>query len=183
MTYDLYVAGLKRKLTLSRIGDDRMIAGFVLLGDVELTEACASDLLRQMPECDILIAPEAKAIPLIYEMARQSGRNHYLVARKSAKAYMNGVFSVRYTSITTKGEQELFLDGKDAEKMNGKRVVIIDDVVSTGESLGAVEKLVCEAGGEIVGKMSVLAEGDSALRDDLIFLAPLPLFDGAGNPI
>lgn len=183
MTYELYVAGLKRDLTLSRIGEDRMIAGFVLLGDVELTEACASELLARMPECDILIAPEAKAIPLIYEMARQSGRNDYLVARKSAKAYMNGVFSVRYASITTKGTQELFLDGKDAQKMAGKRVVIVDDVVSTGESLGAVEKLVCEAGGEIVGKMTVLAEGDSALRDDLIFLAPLPLFDGAGNPI
>lgn len=183
MTYDLSVAGLKRPLKLSSISPDLMIAGFVLFGDVELTEACARELLKKMPECDCIIAPEAKAIPLIYEMARQSGRNEYLLARKAAKAYMDGVFSVRYESITTKGTQELFMDGSDARKMQGKRVVIIDDVISTGESLAAMEQLVNEAGGNIVGKMAVLAEGDAADRKDIIFLEKLPLFNAEGKPL
>lgn len=183
MTYDLSVAGLKRPLKLNNISPDLMIAGFVLFGDVELTEACARELLKKMPECDCIIAPEAKAIPLIYEMARQSGRNEYLLARKAAKAYMDGVFSVRYESITTNGTQELFMDGSDARKMQGKRVVIIDDVISTGESLAAMEQLVNEAGGNIVGKMAVLAEGDAADRKDIIFLEKLPLFNAEGKPL
>ena len=183
MTYDLSVAGLKRPLKLNNISPDLMIAGFVLFGDVELTEACARELLKKMPECDCIIAPEAKAIPLIYEMARQSGRNEYLLARKAAKAYMDGVFSVRYESITPKGTQELFMDGSDARKMQGKRVVIIDDVISTGESLAAMEQLVNEAGGNIVGKMAVLAEGDAADRKDIIFLEKLPLFNAEGKPL
>jgi adenine phosphoribosyltransferase len=183
MTYELPVAGLKRTLKLSPISPELMIAGFVLFGDVELTEACATELLKKMPECDYIIAPEAKAIPLIYEMARQSGRNEYLLARKAAKAYMDGVFSVRYESITTKGKQELFMDGSDAKKMQGKRIVIIDDVISTGESLAAMEQLVTEAGGNIVGKMAVLAEGDAANRDDIIFLEKLPLFNKDGQPL
>ncbi len=183
MTYELPVAGLKRTLKLSPISPELMIAGFVLFGDVELTEACAAELLKKMPECDYIIAPEAKAIPLIYEMARQSGRNEYLLARKAAKAYMDGVFSVRYESITTKGKQELFMDGSDAKKMQGKRIVIIDDVISTGESLAAMEQLVNEAGGNIVGKMAVLAEGDAANRDDIIFLEKLPLFNKDGQPL
>lgn len=183
MTYELPVAGLKRTLKLNPISPELMIAGFVLFGDVELTEACAAELLKKMPECDYIIAPEAKAIPLIYEMARQSGRNEYLLARKAAKAYMDGVFSVRYESITTKGKQELFMDGSDAKKMHGKRIVIIDDVISTGESLAAMEQLVNEAGGNIVGKMAVLAEGDAANRDDIIFLEKLPLFNKDGQPL
>ena len=183
MTYDLSVAGLHRTLKLSPITPDLMIAGFVLFGDVELTQACAGELLKQMPECDYIIAPEAKAIPLIYDMARQSGRNEYLLARKAAKAYMDGVFSVRYESITTKGVQELFMDGSDAKKMKGKRVVIIDDVISTGESLAAMEHLVNEAGGNIVGKMAVLAEGDAADRKDIFFLEKLPLFNAEGKPL
>jgi adenine phosphoribosyltransferase len=116
-------------------------------------------------------------------MARQSGRNEYLLARKAAKAYMDGVFSVTYESITTKGSQQLFMDGSDAKKMQGKRVLILDDVISTGESLLAMEKLVHEAGGIIVGKMAVLAEGDAAQRDDIIFLEKLPLFNGKGEPL
>lgn len=183
MTYELSVAGLKRELKLSKIGDDLMIAGFVVFGDVELTVACAGELLKRAPEYDYIIAPEAKAIPLIHEMARQSGRNGYLLARKAAKAYMDGVFSVKYESITTKGSQELFMDGSDAKKMAGKRVLILDDVISTGESLNAMEHLVNEAGGVIVGKMAVLAEGDAAKREDIIFLEKLPLFNGKGEPL
>lgn len=183
MTYELKVAGLTRQLKLSSIGDNLMIAGFVVFGDVELTVACARELLKRAPEYDYIIAPEAKAIPLIHEMARQSGRNEYLLARKAAKAYMDGVFSVKYESITTKGSQELFMDGSDARKMAGKRVLILDDVISTGESLAAMEYLVQQAGGNIVGKMAVLAEGDAADRDDIIFLEKLPLFDGQGHPL
>lgn len=183
MTYELKVAGLTRQLKLSSISDDLMIAGFVLFGDVELTVACARELLKVMPEYDYIIAPEAKAIPLIHEVARQNGRNEYLLARKAAKAYMDGVFSVKYESITTKGTQELFMDAGDARKMQGKRVVILDDVISTGESLAAMEKLVEEAGGNIVGRMAVLAEGDAAKRDDIIFLEKLPLFNSKGEPL
>lgn len=183
MTYELSVAGLKRELRLSKIGDDLMIAGFIIFGDVELTVACAGELLKRAPEYDYIIAPEAKAIPLIHEIARQSGRNSYLLARKAAKAYMNGVFSVKYESITTQGSQELFMDGSDAAKMRGKRVLILDDVISTGESLNAMEHLVNEAGGIIVGKMAILAEGDAANRDDIIFLEKLPLFNGKGEPL
>lgn len=183
MTYELKVAGLTRQLKLSSISDDLMIAGFVVFGDVELTVACARELLKVMPEYDYIIAPEAKAIPLIHEVARQNGRNEYLLARKAAKAYMDGVFSVKYESITTKGTQELFMDAGDARKMKGKRVVILDDVISTGESLAAMEKLVEEAGGNIVGRMAVLAEGDAAKRDDIIFLEKLPLFNSKGEPL
>ena len=183
MTYELKVAGLTRQLKLSSISDDLMIAGFVVFGDVELTVACARELLKVMPEYDYIIAPEAKAIPLIHEVARQNGRNEYLLARKAAKAYMDGVFSVKYESITTKGTQELFMDAGDARKMQGKRVVILDDVISTGESLAAMEKLVEEAGGNIVGRMAVLAEGDAAKRDDIILLEKLPLFNSKGEPL
>ena len=177
------MAGQTRQLTQSSISDDLMIAGFVVFGDVELTVACARELLKVMPEYDYIIAPEAKAIPLIHEVARQNGRNEYLLARKAAKAYMDGVFSVKYESITTKGTQELFMDAGDARKMQGKRVVILDDVISTGESLAAMEKLVEEAGGNIVGRMAVLAEGDAAKRDDIIFLEKLPLFNSKGEPL
>ncbi|MBR1781158.1 MAG: adenine phosphoribosyltransferase [Oscillospiraceae bacterium] len=183
MTYELKVAGLTRQLKLSKLNDSLMIAGFVVFGDVELTCACARALMEKLPEYDYIIAPEAKAIPLIHEIARQSGRNDYLLARKAAKAYMDGVFSVTYESITTKGTQSLFMDGADAKKMQGKRVVILDDVISTGESLRAMELLVNKAGGNIVAKAAVLAEGDAADRDDILFLERLPLFDGDGNPI
>ncbi len=182
-TYEIEVAGLKRTLKLTPVGDDLMFAGFIVFGDVELTVACARELLKVMPECDYMIAPEAKAIPLIHEMARQSGRNEYLLARKAAKAYMDGVFSIRYHSISTADTQELFMDAADAKKMAGKRVVILDDVISTGESLRAMEQLVTEAGGIIVGKLAVLAEGDAAKRDDITFLQKLPLFNGKGEAL
>ena len=183
MTYELHVAGLTRQLKLSALNENLMIAGFVVFGDVELTIECAKALMEKLPEYDYIIAPEAKAIPVIHEIARQSGRNDYLLARKAAKAYMDGVFSVTYESITTKGSQSLFMDGSDAKKMAGKRVVILDDVISTGESLLAMEKLVNEAGGIIVGKAAILAEGDAAKRDDIIFLEKLPLFNGKGEPL
>lgn len=183
MTYEIDVAGLKRDLPLCPLNDELSIAGFVLFGDVELTVHCAAELLKIAPDYDYLIAPEAKSIPLIYEMARQSGADHYFVARKKAKAYMQGVFEVDVQSITTAGTQTLVLDQADAEMIRGKKVLIIDDVISTGESLHAMEELCEKAGAVVVGKMAVLAEGDAAKREDITVLAPLPLFRPDGTPI
>jgi adenine phosphoribosyltransferase len=181
MTYEMDIAGLKRSLPLCKISDDTCIGAFVIFGDVELTVHCASELLKRAPEYDYLIAPEAKEIPLLYEMARQSGAEKYFLARKGAKAYMSGVFEVEVQSITTKGQQKLVIDTADAELIRGKRMLIIDDVISTGESLHAMETLVTKAGGIIAGRMAILAEGDAQERDDIITLAPLPLFDAEGN--
>ena len=178
--YTIDIAGMKRDLPICPLNAELSIGAFVMFGDVELTIHCAAELLKKLPACDYLIAPEAKAIPLIYEMSRQSGLP-YLLARKKAKAYMSGVFRVDVQSITTAGTQTLVIDTADAERMKGKRIVILDDVISTGESLRAMETLVNEAGGVIVGKMAVLAEGDAANRTDITVLAPLPLFKADGS--
>ena len=181
MHYTMNIAGLKRDLPLCRVNDDLYIGAFVIFGDVELTVACAHDLLKVAPEHDILITAESKGIPLVYEMARQHGENRYLIARKAAKLYMRNVFSTDVTSITTANRQMLCIDGDDAEYMRGKRVLIVDDVISTGGSLIAVQKLVEQAGGIVVGKMAILAEGDAQKRDDIIYLEKLPLFNADGT--
>ena len=181
MTYEMDIAGLKRELPLCRVTDDLYIGAFVMFGAVELTVHCAAELLKRAPEYDYLIAPEAKAIPLLYEMARQSGAEKYFVARKGAKAYMSGVFEVEVRSITTMHIQKLVIDKADAEMIKGKRVIIVDDVISTGESLHAMEELVHRAGGIIAGKMAVLAEGDAYNRTDIITLGKLPLFNADGS--
>ncbi len=183
MTYEMHVAGLTRQLPLCPISDDVMIGAFVIFGDVELTCACARDLLKIAPEFDCMVAPEAKAIPLVHEMARQSGRNGYFLVRKAPKLYMDGVFEAVDRSITTKGEQKLYMDGADAKKMKGRRILILDDVISTGGSLAAVESLVEQAGGVVVGRMAILAEGDAAKREDILFLEKLPLFNAEGAPL
>lgn len=181
MTYEMDIAGLKRDLPICKVTDDLYIGAFVMFGDVELTVHCAAELLKRAPEYDYIIAPEAKAIPLLYEMARQTGAEKYFLARKGPKAYMSGVFEVSVKSITTEAVQKLVIDTADAELIKGKRMLIVDDVISTGESLRAMEELVNQAGGQIVGKMAVLAEGDAINRDDLIVLAPLPLFNADGS--
>ena len=181
--YEIRVAGLKRKLPLCPIGEDLYIGAFVLFGDVELTVACARELLKKTPEYDVMITAESKGIPLVYEMARQAGVNKYLLARKMAKLYMKDVFSVELRSITTEKRQKLFIDKEDADYMKGKRVLIVDDVISTGESVKAVEKLVQESGGMVAGRMAILAEGDASRRDDIIFLEHLPLFNSKGEAI
>ena len=180
--YAMKIAGLERNLPICKISDDLSIAAFVLFGDVEMTVAAAGHLLKIAPPHDILITAEAKGIPLVHEMARQNGENTYIVARKVVKLYMKEVFSVELQSITTKNKQTLFIDTAEANLMNGKRVLIVDDVISTGESLRAVEKLVKEAGGTIVGKMAVLAEGDAKYRDDITYLEYLPLLNPDGSP-
>ena len=183
MTYEMKVAGPTRNLPLCPISDTLMIGAFVIFGDVELTCACAREMLKIAPEFDYMVAPEAKAIPLVHEMARQSGRNEYFLVRKKKKAYMNGVFEAVDRSITTEGEQKLYMDGADAGKIKGKRILILDDVISTGGSLAAVESLVEQAGGYVAGRMAILAEGDAARRDDILFLEKLPLFSADGKPL
>lgn len=183
MTYEIDIAGLKRELPLCPLNDELSIGAFVMFGDVELTVHCAAELLKIAPEYDYMIAPEAKSIPLIYEMARQSGAEKYFIARKKAKAYMQGVFEVEVQSITTAGSQTLVLDTADAEFLRGKRVLIIDDVISTGESLRAMEVLCEKAGAIVTGKLAVLAEGDAFYREDITVLAQLPLFKADGTPI
>lgn len=181
MKYTMKIAGLTRDLPLCPLNDQLYIAAFVIFGDVELTEACAAELLKRAPEYDVLISAESKGIPLVYEMARQSGNNRYLLARKSPKLYMKDVLTVEDQSITTAHKQMLCIDGNDAEYMKGKRVLIVDDVISTGGSLSAIETLVKRAGGNIVGKMAILAEGDAQTRDDIIYLEKLPLFNADGT--
>ena len=177
------IAGCERDLPICPLNDKLCIAGFVIFGDCELTVACASELLKKAPAFDYIITAESKGIPLAYEMARQIGAEKWLLARKGAKLYMKDLFSVEVRSITTDHVQKLYLDGEDARLMQGKKILIVDDVISTGESLAALEKLVTEAGGEICGRMAILAEGDATRRDDIIYLEKLPLFDRDGNPI
>lgn len=181
MYYVIEIAGLKRKLPLCPITDSLYIGAFIMFGDVEITRAAATELLKIAPEHDIMITAESKGIPLVYEMARQSNAENYLLARKTPKLYMRNIFSVEVKSITHATVQTLYLDGDDAEAMRGKRVLIVDDVVSTGESLRALETLVTKAGGIIAGKMCVLAEGDAANRDDIKYLSVLPVFNADGT--
>ena len=182
-TYTLKVAGLERELPLCPLNDEISIAAFVIFGDVELTSACANELLKMAPEHDVMITSESKGIPLIFEMARQFQSERYIVARKMQKLYMSDTFACDVNSITTAKKQTLYLDGKDAEYMKGKRVLIVDDVISTGDSLRAIEELVEHAGGKIVGKMAILAEGDAKHRKDIKYLEELPLFQADGMAI
>lgn len=173
--YTLNVAGLTRELPICKLNDKIDIAAFVMFSDVELTVACAENLLKLCSAFDVILTAESKGIPLAYEMARQSGKP-YVVARKSVKLYMSDPVAVKVKSITTENEQTLYLSQEKAEMISGKRVLIVDDVISTGESLIALEKLTSSANGNIVGKAAVLAEGDAAERKDIIFLEKLPLF-------
>lgn len=181
MFYKMKVAGVERDLPLCKLSDELYIAAFVIFGDVELTVSSAAALLKIAPEHDIMITAESKGIPLVYEMARQSGENKYLIARKAPKLYMKNVVSTEVTSITTAKKQMLYIDSDDVALMKGKRVLIIDDVISTGESLRAVEKLVKQSGGIVAGMMAILAEGDAKYRDDIKYLEYLPLFNGDGT--
>ena len=174
-SYEMEIAGLKRELPLCPVSDSLDIAAFVIFGDVEVTVKASEELLKRVPEFDYILTPEAKSIPLAYEIARQSGKR-YIVARKHAKVYMQEPVSVNVRSITTDALQTLLLGKEEGELMRNKRVLIVDDVISTGESLKAVEALANEFGANIVAKAAVLAEGDAAKRDDIIFLEELPVF-------
>ncbi len=181
MFHHMTIAGLERDLPICPLNENLSIAGFVIFGDQELTVACARELLKLAPEYDYIITAEAKGIPLAHEMARQAGDAKYILARKGPKLYMRDIFEVSVRSITTAREQHLYLDGADAALMKGKKILVVDDVISTGESLAALEALVEKAGGIICGRMAILAEGDAIGREDLIYLEPLPLFNPDGT--
>lgn len=183
MYYELNVAGLTRKLPLCPLNDKLYIAAFVLLGDYELSQACAAELLKRVPDYDYILTAEAKGITLANEMARQNRDEHYIVARKYKKLYMTGVFESEVKSITTDTVQTLYLDTYEAEMMKGKRILIVDDVISTGESLNALVELVNKTGGIIAGMAAVLAEGSAANRKDIIYLEKLPLFRPDGTKL
>ncbi|WP_394020108.1 phosphoribosyltransferase family protein [Anaerococcus cruorum] len=174
--YKLEVCGLKRDLPIIQISDDLKIASFVLLGDAELAEKAGYELSKKI-DCDIIVTAEAKGIQLAHEIARNLDKESFIVARKSVKAYMNNPISVEVNSITTANTQKLYLDLKDAEKIKGKTVALVDDVISTGQSIAALEALVEKAGGKVVQKLAILAEGDAADREDIIYLEKLPLFE------
>ena len=182
-TYEIDIAGVKRSLPLFAVSDSMQIAAFIIFGDVEVTIAAAKALLEKAPEHDIIFTAECKSLPLVYEMARQEAGMSYVIARKGPKVYMRNIIKTNVHSITTKNEQILCLGEDDVAALKGKKVLIVDDVFSTGESLIAMENLVNMAGGNIVGKMAVLAEGGAAKREDLTALAPLPLFNAEGEPI
>ena len=175
-TYTLQVAGVTRELPICKINDHLSIAAFIMFSDVELTVACAKALLEKCPEFDVIVTAEAKGIPLAYEMSRQSGKL-YIPARKGAKLYMSEPVVVEDQSITTAAKQTLVIDKKDLDAMNGKRILIVDDVISSGGSLHALESLVRRSTGNVVARAAVLAEGDAAERDDIVFLEKLPLFE------
>ena len=181
MYYEMTIAGLKRQLPLCKITDDLYIGAFIMFSDVEITRACARELLKAAPEFDVIITAESQGIPLAYEMARQAGTNDYVVARKGAKLYMDNIITTDVNSITTDHVQTLCLGQKEADLMHGKRILIVDDVISTGESLRSLEALVRQVGGNIVCRMTVLAEGEAAERDDIIFLEKLPVFHADGT--
>lgn len=181
--HKMKIAGLDRQLPICPLNDNLKIAGFVIFGDCELTTACAKELLDRAPEYDYIMTAEAKGIPIAHEMARLACDKKYFLARKGVKLYMTDPFKVTVQSITTAKEQTLYLDGEDAKMIKGKKILIVDDVISTGESLYALEKLVEDAGGTVCGRMAILAEGDAQDRADIIYLEKLPLFDGNGNPI
>ena len=182
-TYPMEVAGLKRDLPICKVSDDLYIGAFIVFGDAELTVACARELLKLVPadSYDYMLTAEAKSIPLIHEMARQSGASKYFIARKGPKVYMPDPIHVEDKSITTAGVQRLYLGRDEADLIRGKRILIMDDVISTGGSLHAMEALVEMAGGIVTGKVAMLAEGDAQKRDDIKFLAPLPVFNADGT--
>ena len=184
MVYTMNIAGLERDLPLCPVTEDLYIAAFICFGDAELTEACGREMLKLVPaeEYDYLFTAEAKSIPLIHEMARQSGAKKYFIARKGPKAYMPDPLCVEDQSITTAAAQKLYLGRDDADLIAGKRILLVDDVISTGGSLKAMEELVNMAGGTVVGRLAVLAEGDAQFRKDIQFLNPLPLFNSDGSP-
>ena len=182
-TYSLNVAGLHRELPICKVTDGLYIGAFICFGDAELTEACARELLKLVPadSYDYMFTAEAKSIPLIHEMARQSGAKKYFIARKGPKVYMPDPIHVEDQSITTAGVQKLYLGRDDADLIRGKRILLMDDVISTGGSLLAMEELIKLAGGIVTGRIAVLAEGDAAKRHDIKFLTPLPVFNADGT--
>ena len=181
MYYEIDIAGLKRQLPLCKVTDDLYIGAFIMFSDVEITKVCAEELLKRAPEFDVLVTAEAKGIPLCYEMARQAGTDNYVIARKGPNLYMENLLTTEVDSITTAHIQMLCIGQREIDMIKGKRVLLVEDVISTGESLRSLENLMDRAGANIVGRMTVLAEGDALKRDDITYLQVLPVFNPDGT--
>lgn len=175
-TYKLNLLSLERNLPIIKIKKDLAIASFVILGDTELIQIAAKELIKKLDNVDVIVTAEAKGIPLAYEISKLLGMKEFIVARKSIKTYMNNPLIEDVQSITTKEKQFLCLDEVEAKKIKGKNIALIDDVISTGESLKTLESLVEKAGGNIKKRVAILAEGDASNREDIIFIQRLPLF-------
>ena len=174
--YEVDLDGYKAKLPVMKLPSGISICFFNLHGHSELTEHCGKKLAKLIPECDALITAESKGLQLTHVIARELNQPRYAVARKSKKLYMqDGLDIVIDSSITTGKEQHLYLSQDDAELIKGKKVVIVDDVISTGASLSGLEKIVELAGGTVVGKAFVLAEGEAKDRKDVIYLNSIPI--------
>lgn len=174
--YCLEVAGLKRYLPFVDINNELAFASFVVISDTELVSTVRPLLAEKIGQCDAVVTAEAKGIALAYEISHQLGHKNFVVARKSEKSYMKDTMEISVKSITTASQQHLYLDGSDIARIKGKKICLLDDVVSTGDSLAALEKLVTQAGATVVRKACILAEGQAADRDDIVFLQKLPLF-------
>ncbi|MDW7670267.1 MAG: phosphoribosyltransferase family protein [Bacillota bacterium] len=174
--YELQIAGLKRRLPIVQVSEGMALASFVILGDCELVQAAAPLILEKLPPVDYLLTAEAKGIPLVHEMCRLLNHPYYVVARKSLKPYMEEALMTEVVSITTQHKQHLYLNGADAALISGKRVAVIDDVISSGESLNALERLAKDADARVVARAAILAEGFASDRDDILFLEELPFF-------
>ena len=177
MTYTVDICGRREELPVLRLPSGARIAFFNLHGNVRLTEHCAEKLAEILDgkSFDVLITAESKGLQLTHCLARILGCDFYAVARKSKKLYMQNGISATARSITTDGEQTLYLSAHDAALLKGKRVAVVDDVISTGGSLSALCALVSAAGGTVVQKACVLAEGGAADRDDIVLLATIPI--------
>ncbi|MDR0426369.1 MAG: adenine phosphoribosyltransferase [Clostridiales bacterium] len=177
-TYTIDICGRKVELPLLAISPDVTIAFFNLHGNRELTDYCGLKLAEKIIplEAEVLITAESKGLQLTHVIAGRLGHAYYAVARKSKKLYMQDGISAEVKSITTKEKQTFYLSAHDVSLIRNKRVAIVDDVVSTGGSLAALELLVARAGGRVAVKAAVLAEGEAAARADLTYLAALPLF-------
>ncbi|MFW6269467.1 MAG: phosphoribosyltransferase family protein [Bacillota bacterium] len=175
--YDLEISGFHRKLPVVHLKDNIWIASFVMLGDVNLVNFCAGALATKLAKIDFdyIVGPEAKVIPLLQSMATFLGNSHYVVCRKQVKGYMKDPVELEVESITTPGKQKLVLGGSDVERIKGKKVVLIDDVVSTGGTFDSMDSLMEKVGAEVIGRAAVLKEGDS-YEKDLIYLEDLPIF-------
>ncbi len=171
------IKGFKAELPILPLPSGISIAFFNLHGDNELTEHCGKELAKELSDCEVLITAESKGLQLTHCVARELGQRYYAVARKTKKLYMqDGIEITIESSITTGKEQKLYLSKHDVDLIKGKKVGIVDDVVSTGASLRGLEDLVVKAGGIIHKKAFVLAEADAAERKDVIFLASIPVF-------
>lgn len=180
-TYTLEIAGLERELNFVNISDELLIPNFITLGDIELIRKCAKELINKIPKVDYLLTAETRGIPLVHEMASQLNMNRYIVARKNIKCYRNEPFSVSVISIRDNDTCPLFLNKEDERLIKGKRVLIVDDVISTGKSVHDMKALAKGSGAIVEGIAAILVEKSEENHQDIIYLKELPTFTNVNN--